>query len=380
MAFMWMPLNTHHPSKRCCGPSKAPHHKRSTWWQWPPSRTMFPDTPQVLLRNSSRNTIKGPRSRVGLQIPQTPIWSSICKTCWAGLIHGGLIPQHTGPRGSTIKHPGARHHRTSSEVLRGPNTARLKPTASCPYPSPPLPLAWPIQQKSCIEIYCLDYFQLHCSVYVLCLCKMQQVSSTSGGASLVPAIQNIKTGNDGTRADHRHFHPSYTSRQLANTVRMVIGQLAHNQSEYPKAFNPQTANALSLCKLNLTRHHPRGSKSFQHSWTHRTDLFPNSSKSPQTFQMSNVWASVFLPLSPCLDRSELFWLHKGNLHNIRQVLFLHKTTDKHYILYSQRTHLNVKEVERKKLTTALRLPTVWYTLLIPLEETFIWLQHAVDQT
>ena len=25
-------------------------------------------------------------------------------------------------------------------------------------------------------------------------------------------------------------------------------------------------------------------------------------------------------LSPCLDRSELFWLHKGNLHNIRQVV------------------------------------------------------------
>ena len=33
----------------------------------------------------------------------------------AGLIHGDPTPQHPGPRGSTIKCPGARHHRT----LRG---------------------------------------------------------------------------------------------------------------------------------------------------------------------------------------------------------------------------------------------------------------------
>lgn len=41
LAFMWMPLDMH-------------------WWQWLPSRTMCPDTWQTLLRNSLRNTIKGP--------------------------------------------------------------------------------------------------------------------------------------------------------------------------------------------------------------------------------------------------------------------------------------------------------------------------------
>ena len=39
-----------------------------------------------------------------------------------------------------------------------------------------------------------------------------------------------------------------------------------------------------------------GSKNFQHSWTHRTDLFSTLSKYPQTLQTSNSWASVFLPL------------------------------------------------------------------------------------
>ena len=40
---------------------------------------------------------------------------------------------------------------------------------------------------------------------------------------------------------------------------------------------------------------PCGSKSFQRSWTHWTDLFLNLSKSPQMFQMCRGWA-VFLPL------------------------------------------------------------------------------------
>ena len=85
----------------------------------------------------------------------------------------------------------------------------------------------------------------------------------------------------------------HTLHQFASTppIRMVIEQLADNQPEYPMAFN-----TLRLCKLNLTRHRPCGSKSFQQGWTHRTDLLPNSSESPQTFQMS-IWATVFLPLS-----------------------------------------------------------------------------------
>ena len=100
LAFMWMPLDTHHPSKHCCGLSTTPHHNNTIWWQWPPSRTMCPDTLHTLLRNSSRNIIKCPRCWPGLQIP-----------------HGGLTLQHTGPRGSTIKRPGARLCRPPSEDL-----------------------------------------------------------------------------------------------------------------------------------------------------------------------------------------------------------------------------------------------------------------------
>ena len=55
----------------------------------------------------------------------------------------------------------------------------LKPTASCLYPTTPLPLVWPVQQKSCIETHRLDFL-------------------TSGGSCLVPEIRNMGTGNDGT--------------------------------------------------------------------------------------------------------------------------------------------------------------------------------------
>ena len=68
------------------------------------------------LRNSLRNTVKGPRCWPGLQIPQIPDRATVGHA-GAGLIHGGPPPQHTGPRASTIKRPGARHHRTPSEVL-----------------------------------------------------------------------------------------------------------------------------------------------------------------------------------------------------------------------------------------------------------------------
>ena len=61
---------------------------------------------------------------------------------------------------------------------------------------------------------------------------------------------------------------------------MVIEQLAHNQSEYPLASNPQTADTLRLCKLNLTRHNLRGSKSFQQRNT------------PNRFVPELVWVSL----------------------------------------------------------------------------------------
>ena len=106
LAFMWMPLDTYHPSKHCTDP----HHNNTSWWQWPPSRTMFPDTLHTLLRSRSRTTIKCPWCRPGLQIPQIPIWSSICKTCWAGLIHGGPTPQTYRSQMIHYKTPDATGH------------------------------------------------------------------------------------------------------------------------------------------------------------------------------------------------------------------------------------------------------------------------------
>ena len=77
---------------------------------------------------------------------------------------------------------------------------RLK--ASCLYPTTRLPLVRPVRQKSCIETYRLCNCHLHSSVYFLRLREMQ-VSVTLGGASLVPVIQNMKTGKDGTECRHR---------------------------------------------------------------------------------------------------------------------------------------------------------------------------------
>ena len=80
----------------------------------PPSRTVCPDTPQKLLRNSLRNNKnKSPRHWPGLQVPQMPIQSSICGTCWIKCDPGRPLPP-------TYRHtygPGARHPRTPPEVL-----------------------------------------------------------------------------------------------------------------------------------------------------------------------------------------------------------------------------------------------------------------------
>ena len=81
------------------------------------------------------------------------------------------------------------------------------------------------------------------------------------------------------------FWPSQTPRWLL-AHRQLEWSLSRQPSEYLMASNPPTANTIRLCKLNCNGSH--GSKSFQCSWTQRTDLFPNSSESPQTFQTSNV--------------------------------------------------------------------------------------------
>ena len=116
--MFWMPLDTHHPSKHCCGPRTPHHHNNTTWWQWPPSRTTCTETLQTLLRNSSGDTIKGLRCWSSLQIPQIPIWSSICRTCWSRSDPSRPHPSNIqDPLESTMKCPGARHQRTPSKVL-----------------------------------------------------------------------------------------------------------------------------------------------------------------------------------------------------------------------------------------------------------------------
>ena len=80
-----------------------------------------------------------------------------------------------------------------------------------------------------------------------------------------------------------------------------------------------------LCKLNLTRHCPCGSKSFQHSWTHDLNCSWTRPESPQRFQTSNVWASVFLPLSSFVEQKRgklnLSW-RTWNNPNLWSVYFL----------------------------------------------------------
>ena len=98
------------------------------------------------------------------------------------------------------------------------------------------------------------------------------------GASLMPVMQNRKTGNEGTEciekqsahheAVHAEFRPSHTPRWFTSTPPIRV------------------SNILRLRKLNRSRRCPRGPKSFQRSRTHRTDLILNSSESPQMLQMA----------------------------------------------------------------------------------------------
>ena len=80
------------------------------------------------------------------------------------------------------------------------------------------PLVWPVRQKSCIETYRLGNCQLHSSVYVLCLCEVQQASLTSGGASLVAVIQNTKTGNDRTECRRRYQRKTKCTQNWLNIL------------------------------------------------------------------------------------------------------------------------------------------------------------------
>ena len=111
----------------------------------------------------------------------------------------------------------------------------------------------------------------------------------------------MKTGNDGMECIEKQ------STHSIPPLPHCAYSLAHCQSEWSYSWHTTnqriqwlrglTANLLRLCMLNQSRQRPRGSKSFQCSWTHRTYLFPTSSKSPQMLQTSKALASVFLPLN-----------------------------------------------------------------------------------
>ena len=64
-----------------------------------------------------------------------------------------------------------------------------RPDVQLPYPTTLLRLVWAVRQKSRIE-----HTASTCCLLHFCACL------TAGGASLVPVIQNTKTGNDGTKS------------------------------------------------------------------------------------------------------------------------------------------------------------------------------------
>ena len=88
---MWMPLDTHHPSKHLLEtkytPSSQQHYPKA---MAPPQQDNAPWHTANTAQEQLEEHNKGPEV---------------------------LATQHTGPRGSTIKRPGARHHRTPSEVF-----------------------------------------------------------------------------------------------------------------------------------------------------------------------------------------------------------------------------------------------------------------------
>ena len=111
LAFMWMPLDTHHPSKHCCEPSAPPHHNNTTWWQCPPPANTAQK--QLEAHNKAPKVSTGPPNSPDLNLIDHHLWN-VLEQVWS---MDDPTPQHIVPRGSTIKRPGAIHHRTSSEVL-----------------------------------------------------------------------------------------------------------------------------------------------------------------------------------------------------------------------------------------------------------------------
>ena len=82
---------------------------------------------------------------------------------------------------------------------------------------------------------------------------------------------------------------------------IINDSLAHRQSEWPFSWHTTnqriqwlrrpTANLLRLHMMNWSRQHPSG-----YAAEHTEQIYSRtSSKSPQMLQMSNGWASVFLP-------------------------------------------------------------------------------------
>ena len=121
-----------------------------------------------------------------------------------------------------------------------------------------------------------------------------------------PHTAQTQTNKEKQSAHHRvkrrtQNHPSHTPHWFTSTppIRMVIQLAQTNQSS--QWLRWPTSNVLRLRKMNRGRRCPCGPKSFQCSWTHRTDLFPNLSESPQALQMANVWLRVFQAL-------EAIWL------------------------------------------------------------------------
>ena len=82
VAFVWMPLDTNHLSNQCC------RHLLITTTL--PDGSGPPAGQCALTHHTAQEQLeehnKDPQCWLGLQIPQIPIWSSICKTCWSRVI------------------------------------------------------------------------------------------------------------------------------------------------------------------------------------------------------------------------------------------------------------------------------------------------------
>ena len=122
-----------------------------------------------------------------------------------------------------------------------------------------------------------------------------------------------KTWNDGMECIEKQS--AHRTLPLPHT--MLIRQHTANQNDHT-ACRPleQTTGA-----DHWSRQRPRGSKSFQRSWTHRTYLFPTPSESPQTLQTSNSWASVFLPLGKTIGQKHScqIWITINNQTNLNKL-------------------------------------------------------------